>query len=204
MSLPPKKKVCKKGTSKAKGFKGCNEFKYIHRYGLCSSCFGEWLYSSGEGEKLLNGALNKAQKPRIELEAAIKENKDRKSLGALKQQTQKLVNKYVRMRDNGLNCISQNTPYQLDFDAGHCFPVSSHEGLRFDLDNINGQSIGANRFKEGDHINYMLNLPKRIGQERFESLVQRAKNYKMFGNKFSREELIDIQENIKKLISELN
>ena len=129
--------------------------------------------------------------------------KKEQSLGKLKKQTQLLVNKYIRLRDIGKPCISQNTPYKKDYDAGHCFPVGSYEGLRYDLDNIHGQSIGANRFKEGDHVNYLLNLPNRIGQDRFDLLIEKAKDYKRNGYKFSKHELLETQKNIKKLIKEL-
>jgi len=132
------------------------------------------------------------------LKQELKEN-----LPKLKKQTQLLVNKYVRLRDKGLDCISQCTSYKSDFDAGHCFPLGSYEGLRYDLDNIHGQSIGANRFKEGDHINYLLNLPNRIGQQRTDALIIKAKDYKKNGYKFSKDELIKIQSKIKQLIKEL-
>lgn len=131
------------------------------------------------------------------------DKKARTSLGALKKQTQLLFNKYIRMRDVGLNCISSKTPYKSDFDAGHCFPVGSYEGLRYDFDNVHGQSIGDNRFKEGNHVDYIINLPNRIGLERFKALVERAKDYKKNGYKFTREELYQIQDEVRKRITEL-
>ena len=127
----------------------------------------------------------------------------RKSLSALKKQTQLLFNKYIRLRDKGLPCISSEIPYKEDFDAGHCFPVGSYEGLRYDFDNVHGQSIGDNRFNEGNHVDYLINLPKRIGLERFKSLVERAEHYKKNGHKFTREELYKIQEEVKLKLKQL-
>ena len=139
----------------------------------------------------------------MQLEKLTIDKKARTSLGALKKQTQLLFNSYIRQRDKNLPCISSGNPYKSDHDAGHCFPVGSYEGLRFDYDNVHGQSIGDNRFKEGNHVDYIINLPKRIGLERFKALVERAEDYKRNGKKFSREELLEIQAEVKLKIKEL-
>lgn len=144
------------------------------------------------------------EKEKEMLEKLEIDKKARTSLGALKKQTQLLFNKYIRMRDKGLPCISENIPYKSDFQAGHCFPVGSFEGLRYDFDNVHGQSIQGNIYLEGNHVNYMINLPKRIGLERFKALVERAEDYKKNGKKFTRDELYAIQDEVKKRIKELN
>ena len=143
------------------------------------------------------------EKNKMVLEKLEIDKKSRTSLGALKKQTQLLFNIYIRLRDKGLPCISSNIPYKSDFDAGHCFPVGSYEGLRYDYDNVHGQSIGDNRFNEGNHVDYLINLPKRIGVERFKALVKRAEDYKKYGKKFTRSELIDIQSEVREKITEL-
>lgn len=201
-----KEKPCK-GIGKAHGVKGCGKVTAYRTYGLCDSCRADFLLNDERGKIILQKATLKATAPRIkaqnDLKDALLNKKARTSHSALIQQTQKLVNKYVRLRDRGKNCISQLIPYKDDFDAGHCFPVKGYEGLRFDLDNIHGQSINANRFLEGDHINYLVNLPTRIGEQRTRELIQRAKDYKRNGYKFSRPELLEIQANIKQKIKEL-
>jgi hypothetical protein len=203
-------KKCK-GTGQAKGY-GCGQIvpvvlyqksNRIYGLGISCGCYSKWLRESPKGQEKALKHILKATKPRRELEQAAIDKKARKSLGALKEQTQKLVNKYVRERDKGKPCISSGFPYQSNHDAGHCFPVGSYEGLRYDLDNIHGQSVGDNRFKDGNHIEYLRLLPNRIGKERTEALIQRAKDYKKNGYKFSREELYTIQENVKKLIKAL-
>ena len=143
------------------------------------------------------------EKNKEDLKIAEINKKARTSLGALKKQTQLLFNSYIRLRDNGLPCISSGIPYKQDFDAGHCFPVGSYEGLRYDFDNVHAQSIHDNRFKEGNHVDYLLLLPNRIGLERFTKLVERAGEYKKNGYKFTRAELIDIQKEVKRKIKEL-
>ena len=197
-----KPKPCK-GTGQAKGY-GCGKPTKHRVYGLGKMCcYGDWLFNSDVGKAKLQKAINKAQKPRKDLEKAAINKKARTSLGALKEQTQILFNKYIRLRDEGKPCISSNIHYKSDFDAGHCFSVGSYEGLRYDYDNVHGQSIHDNRFKEGNVTDYMLNLPNRIGKERYDALVKKAADYKKNGYKFSRHELLEIQKEVKQKIKEL-
>jgi len=203
MSLPPKKKVCKKGTSKAKGFKGCNEFKYIHRYGLCSSCFGEWIYSSGEGKKLLNGALNKAQKPRKEMEQAIVAYNKEKGLPALLVNVRTVCHTYIKLRDNGKPCISCGTPWNKDFQAGHYFKAETFSTIKYNELNISGQCQLCNLRKDGNFGDYSLRLPKRIGQEKFNEITQLAEIDKKINHKWDREKLKEIRKYYQTKIKEL-
>ena len=180
-----------------------NRANRIYGLGKSCGCYGEWLSTSEEGKAKLSKAISKAQQPRKSIELARINKKARTSLGALKEQTQTLFNRYVRIRDEGKNCISSQIPYKSDFDAGHCFSVGSYEGLRYDFDNCHGQSIGDNRYKEGNVVDYLINLPMRIGQDKFDALIKRAEDYKKNGYKFSRPELLEIQIEIKKRIKEL-
>lgn len=138
-----------------------------------------------------------------ELDKAEKEHKEQKSLGADLAKTQKIVNEYVRLRDKHKPCASSNIPWQPDFDAGHVFSVKQYSALRFDLDNIHGQSINSNRFNEGDEQNYLLNLPNRIGKERTEALIKRAELSKRYVKKWTRHELKMIREEVKLLTKQL-
>ena len=203
MNIPPKKKECKKGTGKAKDFKGCNEFKYIHRYGLCSSCFGEWLYSSGEGKKLLYGAVNKAQKPRIELEAAIKEHEENKGLPSLLVNVRNVCHTYIKLRDKAKPCISCGNPWNKDFQAGHYYKAETFSTIKFNELNINGQCKQCNLRKDGNFGDYSLNLPRRIGQENFNEITRLADLHKKIDHKWDREELKKIRKEYNIKIKEL-
>jgi len=200
--IKTKEKPCK-SIGIAKGFDSCGVLTLVRKYGMCLKCYSKWLLTTKEGQNKLFKATVKAKEPRLQLSDARSHKKARTSLNELKKQTQLLFNKYIRLRDQGLPCISSGIPYMSDFDAGHCFSVGSYEGLRFDYDNCHGQSIGDNRFKEGNSVDYLINLPKRIGQKRFDELMERAKEYKMNGYKFSRVELLEIQKDIKQKTKEL-
>ena len=125
-----------------------------------------------------------------------------KTIAKLKQDVQKICNLYIRMRDKDQPCIScgrwTETP-----DAGHFFPTSTHDGLRFDPDNIHSQCIRCNRFDEGHLIGYAINLKERIGQERYDALFKRAADYKRNGYKWTRQELIELKQKYATKIKEL-
>ena len=191
-----KEKPCK-GSGKAIGF-GCDKIVNVafRKFGLCMSCYGEWLYTSENGKVLLHKAINKVQKPRLEFESKEVEKKELTRLKLLLNTTKTKVHAFVRNRDEGLNCISCNAPYSDDFQAGHFYPAGSFETLKFHLDNINGQCVQCNLFKDGNFENYSLNLPKRIGVERYQNLVQLAEIDKQFNKVWTIEKLKEIQKQL--------
>jgi len=204
-------KECR-GTGKAKGY-GCkahlpkvkyNKINHVYGLGKSCGCYGNWLLNTEEGKKKSKLAIQKATRQRRDIEQARGARKDRRSHAKELQKTQRLVNKFVRLRDRGKPCISSGIPYLPDFDAGHLFSVKQYAGLRFDLDNIHGQSINANRFKEGDEVNYLINLKHRIGEKRAQALVERAQEYRKNGRRFSIPELKEIQEDIKQRIKKIS
>jgi 5-methylcytosine-specific restriction endonuclease McrA len=86
---------------------------------------------------------------------------------------QSLVNEFVRIRDNGKECISCETILNADikkFDAGHFFSAGHYPETRFNLDNIFGQCVECNRYKGGNLHEYRKKLIQRIGEERFREL----------------------------------
>jgi hypothetical protein len=195
-----KQKKCK-GINKAISFQGCGKLVNVafRKYGLCSSCYAEFLTDTEVGKVILFKTINKVQKPRIELEKAYKENKEKKGIAGALLVTKTLVHAYVRKRDKDKNCISCGCQWNDKFQAGHYYPGGSFETLKFHLDNINGQCEQCNLFKEGNFENYTLNLPERIGKERFDNLVRLAQIDKQFSKVWNLENLKEIRENIKKL-----
>lgn len=121
--------------------------------------------------------------------------KKTKTIGKLKQELQKHFNNYIRKRDEGKPCISCGIVKKLQ--AGHFYPVSGWDGLRFDEDNVWGECEHDNCFNEGHLIGYAKNLKLRIGEERFNALEKRAEDYKRLGNKWNRQELLELIEHYK-------
>jgi hypothetical protein len=133
----------------------------------------------------------------------IKENLRTKSYYIKILQT--LVNKFVRMRDDGSQCISCNLildSKKIKFDAGHYFNVGQYpqSELRFNLDNIHAQCTRCNRELSGNLIEYREKLIQKIGEERFKQLEEQ-KNTTSQISKYEVKELIS---HFKKKINEFN
>lgn len=124
------------------------------------------------------------------------------TLPKLKAKAQLVFNAFIRERDKDQPCISSGKTGVIK-QAGHFFPVSTYDGIRFDEDNVHGESVYSNCFDEGHLIPYRDNLLKRIGKERFDALYKRAEDYKKNGYKFTRSELLEIIALYKKKITEL-
>lgn len=86
--------------------------------------------------------------------------------------TQRVVNDYIRDRDliNGEGCISCGRTNALAWHAGHFRTVAKASQLRYNPDNINLQCIECNTHQSGNTGPYRINLVKKIGSERVETL----------------------------------
>ena len=202
--MKQKPKPCKGITSETKGY-GCGKetLHRVHGLGKMCGCYSDWLLNTEAGRLKLQRATLKATKPRRDLEKAEKEHKQRMRLPKALEMTQQLFNKYIRERDRFKPCISSGIPWKNDFDAGHFFSVKQYSELRFDEDNVHAQSIMDNRANEGNFQDYAINLPLRIGEERFAELLKRAERSKKRVKKWTLEELEIIRENVKKKLKEL-
>jgi len=138
------------------------------------------------------------------IDTLILEKRQKQSLSRNLKNTVQIVHKYIRQRDIGKPCISCGCNYKDDFDAGHFYPAGKFTELKFDLDNIHGQCIQCNRFKEGEFEMYSLSLPNRIGIERYKELVKRAENSIKTFKKWNKEELKQIQNEVKKKIKKIS
>ena len=127
--------------------------------------------------------------------------KKQKTLGKLKQEVQAVVNAYIRKRDEGKPCISCGQYNTLQ--AGHFFAVGGYDGIRFIEDNIHGECARCNCWDESHLIGYRDNLLDRIGQERLDILYTAAANYKQYGYKFTRSELMEIKKKYQTKLNEL-
>jgi len=106
-----------------------------------------------------------------------------KPLPQLKKEAQRVVNKYVRLRDaesGFFKCISCGNVFPISqMDGGHFFSGGSYDLLRYDPRNINGQCrVKCNNLLEGNFSNYAENLRIKIGQAEFDDLCKQAKVYK--------------------------
>lgn len=189
MLIQSKKKKCK-GTGKAKGF-GCKKYKFIHRYGICSKCFGDWLYSDPGKETLQKSIISGKKKANTEAKKELQKKKnEHKSIAKLIQEARTPFQKLIRIRDHGKKCICCDRPLPFnigDYDAGHCFKAELYTGLIFHPDNVHGQLVHCNKYNNGNENEYKERLPDRIGSEKFNNLLSIKNDLKEYSH--SREKL---------------
>ncbi|MBV4552296.1 recombination protein NinG [Pseudomonas sp. SWRI102] len=93
--------------------------------------------------------------------------------------TQQAFNKWVRLRDVDLPCVSCGRHHEGQYHAGHYRTVAASPELRFEPLNVHKQCAPCNNHKSGDIVNYRIELVKRIGAEAVEWLEgpHEAKKY---------------------------
>jgi hypothetical protein len=89
------------------------------------------------------------------------------------KETQTIFNKYVRLRDQGLVCISCQQPPKKK-NCGHYYSQGGHSNVRFDEDNCHLQCEHCNTFLSGNLLNYQIGIQKRIGAQKLLELQERA------------------------------
>lgn len=200
-----KSKPCK-GTGQAKGI-GCGKPTKHRVYGLgkMCGCYTYWLLNTDAGKIKLEKATLKATKTRKDLEQAFSDKKNRDKITTLIKSVVDTCHKYIRERDKGKPCIACGTPWKSDFQASHFFKAELYSTLKLNEYNIHAGCIDCNLNKEGNITEYVINLPLRIGKDKFDELNYLAtldKHNKTF--KWDRETLKSIrkyyQDKIKELI----
>lgn len=113
---------------------------------------------------------------------------------------QVVFNQYINLRDKGQKCISCNCDLTgKKVHASHFLPVGSYPALRFNEDNVFSSCIECNLHKHGNQAEYAIMLPKRIGLDRFNYLLEQRKSVL----KLSEVEIKDLIEKYRKKIKEL-
>ncbi len=87
------------------------------------------------------------------------------------REAQTVFNRFIRLRDKDLPCISCQRHHTGQYHAGHYRSVgSAPQSLRFCEDNVAKQCQPCNTHLSSNAINYRINLIKKIGLERVEWL----------------------------------
>jgi hypothetical protein len=98
---------------------------------------------------------------------------DLKTLQDWLKEAQTIFNKYIRLRDMGLVCISCQQPPKKR-NCGHYFSSGGHSNVRFDEDNCHLQCEHCNTYLSGNLLNYQIGIQKRIGAQKLLELQERA------------------------------
>jgi hypothetical protein len=131
-----------------------------------------------------------------------KRKRELQTLPEALENTQKIFNHYIRLRDHGQVCISCRQKPKKE-NGGHFFSAGGHSNVRFDPLNVHLQCEPCNNNLSGNIHKYRIYLIEKIGQDAFDDLESRA----YITKKWTRDELNEIVTTygglIKKLKSEL-
>lgn len=114
-----------------------------------------------------------------------------KTLSQIEQEARKEFQKYIRLRDRNLPCISCNISIAKQWDAGHYLKAELFSGLIFNEDNCHKQCSTCNNYKSGNELEYRDGLIRRYGLQ----YVLDLEALKPFNRskKYTRQELYDIK-----------
>lgn len=193
-----------KGLTIAKGH-GCGkpQKNRINGLGVDCKCYAKWLLGTPEGAAKLKRITISVSAPRVELEKAFQDRKDRTKLGTLLMNTKNACHKYIRERDRNKPCISCGIPFLEDFQAGHFYKAELFSNLKFDEKNISGQCRLCNLRKEGNESGYRSGIIQRYGLDHLNYLDEKAKAYKKNDYHWDRVELEEIRKYYQEKIKEL-
>lgn len=119
-----------------------------------------------------------------------------KSYSKLKSEAKSMVQKYCRLRDSNLPCISCGKTKTNQWDGGHYRKAEIYSGVIFDERNVNKQcSRPCNKDLHGNEVQYRIGLIAKIGLKEVEELEELANRTRYL--KWSRDELNSIIEKYK-------
>ena len=178
------KNTCK-GTGRALGY-GCGYPVYRFRFGLCQTCYQDWLINSPNGKAYVLKMMIKSKPKKKKIAHKYIKWQDKEFPEMKTYVQEQFCNPYIRLRDieNFGYCISSGKEIQ---DAGHYFSRGSCESMRFCVQNIHGQCRHSNTTKHGDLENFTAGLINRHGLEYFKEL----QNLKIY---YSKNRILDKNE----------
>lgn len=189
-----KQKICKKGINKALGFEGCGNVTFKLTAGLCPSCYFSFLTTDERGKII----YQKSFLPKVSLKlksfdkAKTKQMKENvKTLSQHEAEAKKVFQKYIRLRDEHLNCISCGTTKAKSWHGSHFYSANLYSGLIFDERNVHKSCDYCNVFLHGNLLEYRKGLIERYGLKYVEELEAESINKRVY--KYTKDELIEIK-----------
>jgi len=113
--------------------------------------------------------LEKDNKQAKENKKALKELNDN-DRGIQTEKAQTIFNRYIRLRDVNLPCVSCGRHHAGQYHAGHYRSRGAYPELRFDERNCHKQCSACNNRLSGNITNYRINLVRKIGIAEVERL----------------------------------
>lgn len=153
------------------------------RYGLCIKC------NSEEFKPLAVRHLchyHNEEKKRLEkskrIVKLVNKAEKNKSHPELKKLLWEVFSEYIRIRDSKdgmfvcISCGKNQSVNGGNLQAGHYYKSETYPALRYCPENVNGQCLSCNIFKEGNRQGYEQGLIKKYGQNTIDILKIRCHN----------------------------
>lgn len=157
----PKRKRCKN--------KDCNKLFTPDRE-MQPCCSFECTISYVNKPDNLKGLIKTGKKLRQKENTRKKREWKQNDKSKLKQEAQKVVNQYVRLRDKDKPCISCGHTGNRQIHCGHFRPQGNTQQLRYYTLNTFAQCSTCNNHLSGNLVPYRAALVKRFGDEWVEKL----------------------------------
>lgn len=129
---------------------GCGKEKIIHKYGLCSKCYANWLFS--DDENAIKERAKFDRKVKNDVKKKHKERTDRMKSDCtnwlVKAQTK--IQEIARYIDFGQPCTANPKLGKFLWQGGHVNGKGGHPECRLNLHNIHIQSAQSNKWKNDD------------------------------------------------------
>lgn len=136
---------------------------------FCKNYFSTWVEYPAGVFCSIDHALAFAQQPK-QREAAFKAktNERKKALldndrGHFLKKAQEAFNRFIRLRDADMPCVSCGRHHTGQYHAGHYRTAGAAPELRFDPMNCHKQCAPCNNHKSGNLTEYRIELVRRIG-----------------------------------------
>lgn len=147
------------------------------KFGINYFCDAECAYKQARANQI----------KKIDKDASERRRRDREKLKQLKSRSewlkelQVVFNKFIRLRDAGLPCISCGAldDGSRQMQAGHYKTVGAHPALRFDESNCHSQCSRCNNFLSGNPLPYRVALIAKVGQSDVDRLESKQEPLKL-------------------------
>ena len=121
-------------------------------------------YAEAQAAKAERADAKKARAAARVERAEIRRRKEAiKSRADWAKEAQTAFNAWVRIRDEGLPCISCGRQHQGQWHAGHYLSTGARPELRFTESNVHRQCAPCNTHLSGNAVLYRIGLIERIG-----------------------------------------
>jgi len=184
-----KPKKCN-GIGKANGFIGCLKEVVKRTFGLCDSCL-YYFYTTDERGKI-EFAKRKLKNHTVKEKAFKSDLRQKlKTLSEYEAEAKKSFQKFIRLRDDELNCISCGTSKAKIWHGSHFYSANLYSGLIFNENNVHKSCDYCNVFLHGNLLEYRKGLIERYGLKYVEQLESLASENRVY--KYTKDELINIK-----------